>query len=93
MHEYVTRLSLTKTNVLAREVAMESWRKDLVDVTPEKDLRRNVEIIVGEVLDDGDNGWVREEFKEAVAEWVDAVLEMRGESLRGEERLIARLGP
>lgn len=31
-----------RTNVLARGVVMESWRKDLVDVTPEQDLRRTV---------------------------------------------------
>lgn len=84
MPEYVTRLRLTKTNVLARHVAMESWRKDLVDVTPEKDLRRNVEIIFWDMLEEEDNGWVREEFREEMVEWVDAVLEMRRESLREE---------
>lgn len=73
-----------RTNVLARDVAMESWRRDLVDVTPGKDLRRNVENIFGELLENEENGWAREEFRGEMVEWVDAVLERREDRLREE---------
>lgn len=71
---WTTRLSLMKTSMMVRRVALDSWRDDLLDISPMEDMERHFQHHMNIVLDDDDEELDCIQEGERVVDLVEAVL-------------------
>lgn len=81
-----------KKSVMARRVALDAWRGDLLDITPMKDIERHFQCHMNIVLDDDDEELDCIRVGERMVDLVEAVLGFHRENgICGEQPTQARL--